>query len=343
MGDFNTFIGDWQAQWRLQHIADQRHGEQNGYTRPWILPASLWTEGLWPGIRASLPAYTEDPLAPVQKHDGVHNLKSSWMLCANLFFPFRETAGRAMLAGFLRAHVSQDIGSVERLELEYAEESPLDPQSLLGEPASGKRGAHQTSPDVAFLTRDRSGGQGLVLTESKLAEHSFYSCSGRKADADNPDTSRCLNWPKVRDNARAECWQMQWERDDRPNRRYWEYIRLSTQGRQCLKRCPAATAGYQLFRQQALAEAIAESGKYAFVASCVAYDSRNSDLAHSLSGTGVADFANGWGDLFAGRARFAAWTHQEWVSWVRDHDTRGEWKDWLAYVESRYGYDVAAA
>ena len=26
----------------------------------------------------------------VQKHDGVHNLKSSWMQCANLYFPFRN-------------------------------------------------------------------------------------------------------------------------------------------------------------------------------------------------------------------------------------------------------------
>jgi len=37
--DFNTYIGDRQARWRLQHIADQRHGEQNGYTRPWVPPA----------------------------------------------------------------------------------------------------------------------------------------------------------------------------------------------------------------------------------------------------------------------------------------------------------------
>ena len=59
---------------------------------------NLWEEGLWPGIRRG----SENPLATylkrlgVQKHSGVHNLKSSWVLCANLYFPFPE--GRIMIA-----------------------------------------------------------------------------------------------------------------------------------------------------------------------------------------------------------------------------------------------------
>jgi len=341
MSDFNADIGDRHAAWRLTHITDQRQGEQNGVRRPWILPAELWEEGLWPGIRASLPAYIGQEGAKVEKHKGAHNLKSSWILCANLYFPFRQASGLGLLAGFLRTQVSPEIRSVERVELEYAEEPPLDPQSLLGEPEGGKRGANQTSPDVAFVVGTEAG-RGLILTENKLAEHSFYPCSGRKAGVDNPDTSRCLNWPKVRDDPRGQCWQMQWERDGRPNRRYWEFIRLSEHGKRAFTRCPAATAGYQLFRQQALAEAIAGNGQYELVASCVAYDARNEDLIHSLRQTGVDNFATGWEELLDGRARFAAWTHQEWVSWVRAHDDAEEWTDWLAYVEVRYGYEAGA-
>ena len=42
-----------------------------------------------------------------------------------------------------------------------------------------------------------------------------------------------------------------------------------------------------------------------------------------------------WGELFNGKARFAAFTHQQWVEWVRTHASV-EWADWLAYVEDRY-------
>lgn len=343
MSDFDKSFGETQAAWRLSHITDRRQGEHNGLSRRWILPPELWKEGLWPGIRGSLPAYVDRAGARVQKHVGAHNLKSSWMLCANLYFPFREASGLPILAGFLRTHVSPDILSVDRVELEYAEAPPLDPQSLLGESEGGKRGASQTSPDVAFILRT-AGGSGLVLTESKLAEHSFYGCSGRKPKAENPDAGRCMDWPTLQEDIPGRCWQMQWEEGKRKqkNRKYWEHIQLSAHGKRVLTRCPAATAGYQLFRQQALAEAIAASGKYDLVASCVAYDARNTDLVRSLRSTGVNDFATGWGSLLDGRARFATWTHQQWVSWVKASDG-GHWRDWLSYVETRYGYGEATS
>src|SRR5205823_7705678 len=122
------------------------------------------------------------------------------------------------------------------------------------------------------------------------------------------------------------------------NRRYWQHLQLSDHGRKLLTCCPAAHHGYQLFRQQALAEAIATEGNYDLVVSSVAYDARNVELLHSLRSTGIENFAADWGALFLGRARFATWTHQEWVTWVRNHDADGHWRDWLSYVENRYGY-----
>lgn len=332
--DFDSYLGEHQTAWRVDNIADQRRGLQNGVSRSWILPAEAWTDGLWPGIRSSLPAYTKDR---IEVHKGAHNLKSSWILCANLYFPFRSPGGLALLAAFLKSRVSQDIESVERVELEYAEKPPLDPQTLLGEPDGGRRGANQTSPDVAFIVRTKSC-EGLVLVENKLTEHSFYRCSGRKKEAANPDPTRCLDWPKIQADSLRQCWQRQWEQSQGKPRRYWEYLRFSEHGMRTLTRCPAATAGYQLFRQQALAEAIATSPKYGLVASCVAYDARNDALLHCLRGTGVDDFTTGWGGLFEGRAAFTTWTHQDWVSWVREHDDAGEWADWLTYVETRYEY-----
>jgi hypothetical protein len=93
-----------------------------------------------------------------------------------------------------------------------------------------------------------------------------------------------------------------------------------------------------LFRQQALAEALGRSGKYAFVVSCVAFDERNATLRGCLAGAGIEDFTVGWGDVFDGAAGFGTFTHQQWVEWVRRHDNDGCWRQWLAYIGNRYGY-----
>jgi hypothetical protein len=240
----------------------------------------------------------------------------------------------------LREQVSCDIRDVKNVELEYVEDPPHDPQLLLGESDKGERGVNQTSPDVAFIVTTPQG-QGLILTENKLTERSFYRCSGRTARAHNPDKSRCLDWANLSPNKSGQCWQMKWENTTgSKNRKYWNYVDPSEHGQCTLTRCPAATDGYQLFRQQALAEGIAvsPSKKYNLVASCVAYDERNYELLHCLKNTGVDNFAKGWGRLFNGSARFATWTHQEWVSWIRQNDHDRHWSDWLSYIENRYLY-----
>jgi hypothetical protein len=98
-----------------------------------------------------------------------------------------------------------------------------------------------------------------------------------------------------------------------------------------LRCCPAARAGYQLLRQQALAEGIASSGKYDFVVSSVALDMRNEKLRTCLKSTGIADVRS-WRSLFNGKAKCKVWDHQQWITWVEDDDTAGEWRDWLQWV-----------
>ncbi len=185
-------------------------------------------------------------------------------------------------------------------------------------------------------------GRGLILTENKLSEHHFYACSGRKRSAENPDRKACLNWPALKADLPAACWQTRWAAAAGP-RTYWKHIELSEEGEATLESCPAASDGYQLFRQQALAEGIARSGRYDLVVSAVAYDARNAALVRSLRSTGVDDFTTGWGPLFAGRARFSAWAHQDGVDWVRSHDAGTQWGEWLSYVEDRYGYGKAGS
>jgi hypothetical protein len=324
-----------QIAWRQSNVSSRACGTYRGVKREWILSPADWEQGLWPGLRGkspnSLPSYLK--ANGVQRHTGSNNLKSSRILCANLYFPFRDSAeGRELLANFLRVNVSDKIETVEEVELEFEGAGMLAPATLLGE-QGGSRGAGQTSPDVVFVVNK---GCGIVLTESKLAEHSFYGCSARtritkRNRLGNPDPTRCQHAVRVLTNANSQCHQATW------GRKYFD--RLSsvavTAAWAKLRCCPAAKAGYQLFRQQALAEGLIESGSYDLVVSCVARDARNKRLQSSLKSTGLLDIA-GWGGIFCGRATFAVFTHQEWVSWVRAHGAIG-WREWSDWITSRYG------
>ena len=335
MSSFDKWMEVHQTEWRAANVATEEFGQQNRVRRPWILPSDSWEEGLWPGIRGcsqnSLPAYLESNC--VQKHTGAHNLKSSWILCANLYFPFQASGdGRAIFASFLKRHVDCEIDSLERIELEYADEGGLHPSRLLGETRGG-RGSNQTSPDLGLVV---NGGKGLVLVEIKLTEHSFYPCSGYKKQDGygrpvNPDTDRCERPADVARDPATQCHQATW------GRTYWEHLAsvVDLDVLDALPHCPAAKSGYQLFRQQALAEGIAKSGKYDLVVSSVAVDDRNESLDAALRGSDINGVRQ-WGRLFQGQARYAVFTHQQWVSWVREHDA-GRWGNWLNYVETRYG------
>ena len=336
MATFDQQMNEHQTDWRKKNVECTGTGEQLGRRRPWILPRDLWEQGLWPGIRKcsdnSLSDYLK--LNEVQKHGGVHNLKSSWVLCANMYFPFGASdEGRALFASFLKAHVDEEIDTLETIELEFAEPrgSQLHPSQLLGE-EGGNRGANQTSPDLGLRV---NGRRGLVLVENKFTEHSFYECSawrhkGSSRRCGNPDPGRCDSPLQVAEDE-SRCHQSSWRR------RYWEHLAHEVD-REALKDlciCPAARHGYQLFRQQALAEGIARSGKYDLVVSAVAIDERNGKLEAGLRRSGIGGFEQ-WGRIFRGRARFAVFTHQKWVDWVRDKGN-SRWGHWLSYVTERYG------
>ncbi len=239
-----------------------------------------------------------------------------------------------MFAAFLKNYVASEIDSVEAIDLEYAENGALHPSSLLGE-SGGRRGSGQTSPDLGIVA---NGCTGLVLVESKLAEDSFYDCSGRRHRnrsrlPDNPDPDRCNHPLNILNDYANQCHQHHpaWGRS------YWEHLApiVDEKALGNLPHCPAARGGSQLFRQQALAEGIARSGKYNLVVSVVAVDARNDTLDAGLRRRKMGGLRE-WGGMFNGRARFAVFTHQEWVAWVKNHDTENRFDNWLGYVQCRY-------
>lgn len=201
---------------------------------------------------------------------------------------------------------------------------------------NGGRGIGQTSPDVAFIVKTRQG-TGLILTECKYTEHSFYGCSARRRTdrgdkPGNPHPEKCLQSAATCNYEAIPCHQKVW------GRKYLDNFKLSTNGKSVLTRCPAATAGYQLMRQQALANGIKESGRYDLVVSSVSFDSRNNTLIGCLKTTGIPDFQTGWSKIYEDGAGFITWYHQDWVQYVRDNQKNGAFDGWLKYMNERYGY-----
>lgn len=338
MNAFRTSILSDQMKWKkkyLPHIT--KEGFQNKQSFGHILPKANQEDNFYLSIRSDLfdkaRGYLE--LNHIKPHTGIHNLLSSWALCANLYWPFNNPEGKKLLAEYLKAQTNLDIETIESLELEYEDIDPnLKPKYLLGEDDNGLRGSGQTSPDLAVIFKNRKGENGILLIESKFTEHSFYVCSGYKKQTSserdpNHETKRCLTTKGILSSYYTDCHLNTW------GRKYWELLSgdLDQNEFSSLKRCPMSTCCYQLFRQQALAKGFQK--KYSVVASCVAMDERNSTLVNSGSRTGLKPFPEGWRRLFPG-LYFFWFTHQSWFEFVKAHNNNGRWTDWIKYIDERY-------
>ncbi|NQT49044.1 MAG: hypothetical protein HQ578_08745 [Chloroflexi bacterium] len=103
------------------------------------------------------------------------------------------------------------------------------------------------------------------------------------------------------------------------------------------KVCPALYGGYQLLRQQALAQGIANMKLFDYVVSGVAYDARNQALITSLRRAGIADIAGDWGRLFKTGVRYHCFTHQDLVTFMSQKPTKRS-ENWIKYIRGRYDY-----
>ena len=327
-----------QIKWRSTQLAHLPElGIHAGRRYPHLLPSDHWLQGLFPPIRDRLKEY----LAAywIQPHSHKHNLLSSWILCANMYFPFRgNPAGLDLLTGFLASKLGTRGRNVENIELEYSLDPPLDASTLLGE-SGGRRGASQTSPDVAFEL-SKGAEKALVLTECKYIEASFSGCSGySKSDQKlrgrpaNPDRERCHQSANVIGDPEHFCHLTVWDR------RYWEYLApIADRGAfRNLEYCPARSSGYQLLREYTYAQALFESGRYEKVIYAIAWDQRNEALTRSMRRVGIVDIESGWQSLFPRGVSIKTWSHADWVDHVESHGG-AQWSAWVEYVRARYGW-----
>jgi hypothetical protein len=321
-----------QLKWRNTQDISKEYGWQNGRQYSHIIPKSEWSKTIWEPIRYELLKYLENE--KVQQHTGSHNLLSSWVLCSNLYFGIRINENmRELFKAFLQEKLALEVDKIDVVHLEFAFEDKLNPENLLGE-LGGKRGSGQTSPDVA-IEYSKNGHKSILLIECKYTEHSFYDCSARRSKYKsrgtivNSNPKRCLD-KVVLSNFENNCHQNVW------GRKYWKNLKISEFGKERLGRCPACYGGYQLVRQQALAEGVANEGAYVNVASCVAFDGRNEYLMKSIKGSGIDSIENEWGKLFDMKSKFLVWKHQEWVEYVRKHKDQEFENNWVKYLKNRY-------
>lgn len=339
MKDFENSMKNYQTTWRSTNLPlIIGNGEQNGVTKPYILLKKDYRQSFFPDIRDSLfeelDGYVKSKR--VKPHTGIHNLMSSWVVCANMYWPFRNPEGFTLLASFLKQVTGLDIHEITDIDLEY-EDDDIDfkPGKLLGEDDGGMRGSGQTSPDLAirFITKD--GKTGITLIESKFSEHSFYSCSGysktKPGKPINDKKERCLNPSLIVDSNFKECHLATWDR------KYWDLLgkELDRSKFSSLKKCPMSSSCYQLFRQQALAKGLEQ--KYDISVSAVATDSRNEELKNSSIRNGMKPFPEGWRELFP-NLKLYWFSHNEWFNYVRTNNSNGRWNEWIEYIGVRYDY-----
>lgn len=333
----------YQIQWRGKHpLAGGKWGWQNGVQREHILPANQWQLGLWQPIRNSVAEYIR--VSGIQPNQGKHNLKSSWTQCINLFYPVRwDNEFKSMFAGFLEQVLDLETINIEEIEFEYAAPGKLEPKRLLGE-MGGMKGSMQTSPDIAVLFNYENGKSGIYLIENKYVEHHFYDCSGAKKTLGkkyserglppNKNPERCKKVVELYWHPDQMCQQQAW------GRKYWALLKKTineSKIKDC-GQCPAMTDGYQLFRQQALTQGIADSGLFDYVVSGVAYDQRNHELMSCMKSIGIDDFTTGWADLFKGKVDFCCFEHPQFVQYVRKHSKSERIEKWADYISARYDY-----
>lgn len=321
---------DKQIRWKKENLPlIKDSGYQNKVTYQHILPKRDVKYNFYDNIYESIMDYASRN--SVKPHTGIHNMLSSWVLCANYYWPFNNANGFLWLRDYLNTKLNNMITEIVSFDLEFMDDDiKYQPKHLLGED-DGMRGSGQTSPDLAVTFTDKKGEKGIILIESKFTEHSFYQCSGymktKPGKPVNHDKNRCRNTALLVKSGFNDCHLKSW------GRKYWEILKNDLHNEYFigLDECPAIRSAYQLLRQQALAKGLQD--KYKIVINAVFYDKRNEMLINSMKLAGLNDFGYSWQNLFPGLNHL--WLdHNEWWGFAKNNSN--DYMKWIDYIENRY-------
>lgn len=324
MQEFDKRMREQQARYKTVTLGITAQGKWRGKEYPHILPEDKWDLNLWDGIRKEAQFYFNDN--NIGWHKDKHNLLSSQIMCANIFFPLKQHLD--VLKPWLSNHF-HDVGNVVDLDFEY-----IGPKGKNYFNENGGRGQNRTSSDVSITWLDSAKRKNMLLLEFKFTESAFGECGKQN----NPDRSRCLSSEKVVNSPQTQCYRTE------VGRTYWDIILRNDSPfrRETLtteKYCPFRYDFYQLMRNQLLAHCIQLDREAGFnrVEFGVIYHADNDKLlrmSHPFDGERNPLMA--WTSMLKNPDSFNSLTVQDILSTI-EAGLPGDLTGWRTYLEKRYG------
>jgi hypothetical protein len=308
--------------WKRKHITEER-GVFRGHEYDAILPKV-----------SSVPLMIYKPIIPIlqemqvgefayKPHIYAHHAVSSQTACINLFMPlllsnnvdailpkipgcpvgFKELAKEQLFNGFCFEYWGQDIQKGKGLLNDHTSQAGTD-------------------ADVAIAYRDTNGKLCLWLIEHKLSEKEFTICGGYKSKA-NKQKNHCekCNFADISTNPEICHYH-------HIKYKYWDLLKHRigkfNGNLIAIKGCPFKLGMNQLWRNQMLAFALEDTGKYHTVTFSVCHHAQNSMLTHTI---------NQYKSLICNDLMFTSFTNYDILNAVTErHSSLNEWKKWYQDV-----------
>ena len=277
-----------------------------------ILPRKRWKMNLWEGIRQEAVDYFQ--VNKLTWHTDKHNLRSSQVLCVNIFFPFKD-----QLSSFNHAfkHYLPNFSSFVPGSMEF---EFVDKENLLCEKSGAK-----TSVDVKLEWTDHDNLRNLLLLEFKFTEQRFGKCNSARNDRDCDKARQIIEDP-------LKCYLTS------RGIRYWELISKKKgpikQNELCLKgACPFRYDFYQLMRNQLLAYELEKNLGYDKVIFGVLFPRQNMKIQEM--GRNKENPIEAWYSIIKNKNRFVS-IHLENMIAELSHNNPYIFNKWRVYLRKKH-------
>ena len=298
-------------EWKWKHITKEpgKHGK-TFYDA--ILPQEFQEEG-YPLYSPLVEEIRNNHKFKLHLHFG--HMASSQAACINLFTPLllMETVANQVLPS-----INPKFSSLATSELEGGFQFEFWPES---NPLNDHTEVAGTDSDIAIAYYGLSGDLCLWLIEHKLSEDEFTTCGGYKSKG-NQKKTLCKNGPGII-NDRSKCYyhsSCQYKYWDITHKSNLFILNLIEDG----QHCPFKDGKNQLWRNQLMAFAIQEEGKYKHVHFSVVHHPDNHDLRESIDNYKTIIRDPGLFSVFTARdvikpASLIKYKYiQDWVAWYSD-------------------------
>lgn len=307
--------------WKAQNITDEP-GLYKGHPYDYMFPQEYLERDIPPfiysGIHSVIRSMQEGPFR-YKVHKMACHMASSQSACVNLFVPILMDSNADKVIGSI-PDCPAGFARIDRERLfngfclEYWGQDIAGGKGLLRDHSSGAG----TDSDIAIAYIDKNGKHCLWIIEHKLAEKEFTCCGGYYSER-NREKWHCTkeSMQEIQD-APHKCHY------HRIGYRYWDIM----QAKGCLfsssaHECPFKDGMNQLWRNQLLAFALEDTGRYAHVSFSVVHHRDNCSLDSTmeqyrrLTGTAIpfTSFTNA--DVVSQAQRHAPALSQ-WCRWYRE-------------------------